>query len=387
MSEEVAIVGIGSTGFKPITPDISYKELMFEAATRAYEDAGGINPRKEIDGFVSCAEDYWEGHSIFDEFAPDQIGAALRHLFTVSGDGLIGLATGYMLIKTGQLSTVVVEAHSKLSDVVTFAGIVNFGLDPIYNRPLGGHPHYMAGLEMTRFLHETGNTREQCAQVVVKNKQNALRNPNAAHGANITLEDVLQSEPYFHPLNRLDISQRADGGVVMVLASESYAKKITDQPVWIKGVGWISDTSYPESREWGRAIYAELAADMAYKMAGIRNPRKEVDFAEIDDSFSYKELQHMEAFKLCGKGKAGKLTELGETEIDGDMPINASGGLLGMGYAIEASGSQRALEAVLQLRGQAGKHQICDAQTGVAQSWRGIPTATGAVAILSSEVK
>jgi len=387
MSEEVAIVGIGCTGFKPITPDISYKELMFEAATRAYEDAGGINPRKDIDGFVSCAEDYWEGHSIFDEFVPDQIGAALRHLFTVSDDGLIGLATGYMLIKTGQLNTVAVEAHSKLSDVTTFTGIVNFGLDPIYNRPLGGHPHYMAGLEMTRFLHETGNTREHCAQVVVKNKHNALRNPNAAHGADITVEDVLQSEPYFHPLNRLDVSPSADGGVVMVLASESYAKKITDQPVWIRGIGWISDTSYPESREWGRAIYAELAADMAYKMAGIRNPRKEVDFAEIDDSFSYKELQHTEALKLCGKGKAGKLTELGETEIDGDMPVNASGGLLGMGYAIEASGSHRVLEAVLQLRGQAGKHQICNAQIGVAQSWRGIPTATGAVAVLSSEVK
>jgi len=387
MSEEVAIVGIGCTGFKPITPDLSYKELMFEAATRAYEDAGGINPRKDIDGFVSCAEDYWEGHSIFDEFAPDQIGAALRHLFTVSGDGLIGLATGYMLIKTGQLNTVVVEAHSKLSDVTTFTGIVNFGLDPIYNRPLGGHPHYMAGLEMTRFLHETGNIREQCAQVVVKNKRNALLNPNAAHGANVTIEDVLHSEPYFHPLNRLDVSPRADGGIVMVLASESYAKKITDQPVWIRGVGWIADTSYPESREWGRAIYAELAADMAYKMAGIRNPQREMDFAEIDDSFSYKELQHMEALKLCGTGTAGKLTELGETEIDGDMPVNASGGLLGMGYAIEASGSQRALEAVLQLRGQAGKHQICDAQTAVAQSWRGVPTATGAVAVLSSEVK
>jgi len=387
MSEEVAIVGVGCTGFKALTPDLSYKELMFEAATRAYADAGGINPRKDIDGFVSCAEDYWEGHSIFDEFAPDQIGAALRHLFTVTGDGLIGLATGYMLIKTGQLNTVVVEAHSKLSDVITFAGIVNFGLDPIYNRPLGGHPHYMAGLEMTRFLHETGNTREQCAQVVVKNKRNALRNPNAAHGSSVKIEDVLQSEPYFHPLNRLDVSPRADGGIVMVLASESYAKKITDQPVWIKGIGWISDTSYPESREWGRAIYAELAADMAYKMARIRNPHKEVDFAEIDDSFSYKELQHMEALKLCGNGKAGKLTELGETQLDGDIPINASGGLLGMGYAIEASGSQRAFEAVLQLRGQAGKHQICDAKIGVAQSWRGIPTATGAAAVLSREVK
>jgi len=384
---EVAIVGIGCTGFRPITPDLSYKELMFEAATRAYQDAGNINPRKDVDAFVTCAEDYWEGHSIFDEFVPDQIGAALRHLFTVPSDGLIGLATAYMLIKTGEFNTVVVEAHSKISDVTTFTGIVNFGLDPIFNRPLGGHPYYMAGLEMTRFLRESGNTREQCAQVVVKNRKNALSNSYAAHGANIAKEQVLESEPYFDPLNRLDISQPCDGGIVIVLASETAAKKLTDRPVWIRGIGWISDTSWPESREWGRAVYAELAADMAYKTAGIRNPQKEINFAEIDDSFSYKELQHLEALKLCRQGEAGKLTEEGETEIDGSLPVNASGGLLGMGYAIEASGLHRALETALQLRGEAGEHQIPNVKAGVAQSWRGVPTATGAVAVLSVEVK
>jgi len=383
---DVAIIGVGCTGFKPITPDVSYKELMFEAATRAYEDAG-VNPRKDIDAFITCAEDYWEGHSIFDEFVPDQIGAVLRHLFTVSSDGMIGLATAYMLIKTGEFSTVVVEAHSKASDVTTFTDIVQFAFDPIFNRPLGGHPYYMAGLEMTRYLHETENTREHCAQVVVKNKKIALSNPYAAHGAHITIEDVLQSEPYAHPLNRLDISAVADGGIVIVLASENAAKKLTDKPVWIKGIGWNSDTSWPESREWGRAIYAELAADMAYKMASIRNPRKEVDFAEIDDSFSYKELQHLEALKLCKRGEAGKLTEEGETEIDGSLPVNASGGLLGMGHAIEASGLHRVCETVLQLRSEAGKHQIHDAKTGVAQIWRGVPTATGAVTVLSTEVK
>jgi acetyl-CoA C-acetyltransferase len=298
---------------------------------------------------------------------------------------MIGLATAYTLIKTGEFNTVVIEAHSKVSDVLTFNGIVNFALDPIFNRPLGGHPHYMAGLEMTRFLHETGNTREQCAQVVVKNRRNALSNPYAAHGAHITMEDVLQSEPYFRPLNRLDISPPSDGGIVMVIASETVAKKLNDKPVWVRGIGWNSDTSWPESREWGRAIYAELAADMAYKKAGIRSPQKEIDFAEIDDSFSYKELQHLEALKLCRRGEAGKLTEEGETEINGNLPVNVSGGLQGMGYAIEASGLHRVFETVLQLRGEAGKHQICDAKTGVAQIWRGVPTATGAVAVLSME--
>ena len=384
--EDVAIVGVGCTGFRPLTPEVSYKEIMFEAATRAYEDAN-VNPRKDIDAFITCAEDYWEGHSIFDEFVPDQLGAVLKHLFTVSADGLIGLATAYMLIRTGQFDTVVVEAHSKASDILTFNDIVAFALDPIFNRPLGGHPYYIAGLEMNRFLHETGTTKEQCAQVVVKNRKNALANAYAAYGAELTIEDVLQSEQMFYPLNRLDISPLADGCIVLVLASSRAAKKLTDTPVWIRGVGWNSDSSWLESREWGRAIYTELAANMAYKTAGIKNPRKEIQFAEVDDLFSYKELQHLEALKLCRHGEAGKLIEEGITQKDGELPVNVSGGALGMGYAPEVLGLQRTLEAVLQLRGQAGKRQLCDVETGLAQSWRGIPTATGAVAVLSLEVK
>jgi len=384
--EDVAIVGVGCTGFRPITPEVSYKEIMFEAATRAYEDAN-VNPRKDIDAFITCGEDYWDGHSIFDEFVPDQVGAVLKHLFTVSADGLIGLATAYMLIRTGQFNTVMVEAHSKASDILTFTDIVAFGLDPIFNRPLGGHPYHIAGLEMNRFLHETGATKEQCAQVVVKNRKNALANAYAAYGAELTVEDVLQSEPMFHPLNRLDISLLADGCIVIVLASCHAARKLTDTPVWLRGVGWNSDTSWLESREWGRAIYAELAANMAYKMAEIKNPRKEIQFAEVDDLFSYKELQHLEALKLCRHGEAGRLTEEGITQREGELPVNVSGGALGMGYAPEVLGLQRALEAVLQLRGQAGRRQLCDVENAVAQSWRGIPTATGAVAVLSREVK
>jgi acetyl-CoA C-acetyltransferase len=354
---------------------------MFEAATKAYEDAG-VDPRRDIDGFVCCSEDYWEGYSIFDEFVPDQVGAALKHLCTVSADGIYGLITAYMQIRAGAFDIAAVEAHSKASDVLTFAGIVAFALDPVFNRPLGGHPHYIAGLEMRRYLYETQATKEQCAHVVVKNKKNALDNPLAAYGANITVEDVLESEPLFCPLGRLDASPLADGCVVMVLASDSMARKLTDTPIWIKGVGWNSDTPWLETRNWGRAIHTELAAEMAYKMAGIRNPRKGIDLFEIDDQFSYKELQHLEALRVCRRGEAGKLTEEGVTQRDGDLPVNPSGGLLGVGYALEASGLQKALEVVLQLRGEARKRQVSDAKTGLAQIWRGVPTASGAVIVL-----
>lgn len=381
--EDVAIVGVGCVGFQPITPELSYKEMMFEAAVRAYEDAG-VDPRRDVDAFVTCAEDYWEGLSIFDEFVPDQLGAVLRRLLTVTADGLFGLATAYMLICTDKFDVVVVEAHSKASDIQTYEGIVSFAFDPIFNRPLGGHPYYVAGLEMSRYLFETKTTMEQCAQVVVKNKRNALANPFACYGADITVDDVLSSETQFYPLKRLEISQLSDGCVVLVLASESIAKKLTDKPVWIRGVGWCTDTPCLETREWGKAVYTELAARMAYRMAGIRSPWSQIDFVELSDMFAYKELQHLEALGFCRRGHAGILIEDGVTETYGELPVNPSGGMLGMGCALEASGLQRVLEAVLQLRGEAGRRQISDVETCVVQTWRGIPTASGAVAVLTS---
>src|ERR671919_544723 len=101
MGDRVAIVGVGHAGYAPITAGLSYKELTFEAALRAYDDAG-IDPRKDVDSFVSVSEDFWEGTSIFDEYVPDQIGAALRPVHTVTADGLLGIATAVMLIRSGQ---------------------------------------------------------------------------------------------------------------------------------------------------------------------------------------------------------------------------------------------------------------------------------------------
>jgi len=380
---EVAIVGVGCLGFQSILPEFSYKELMYEAAVKAYEDAG-IDPRKDVDLFITCAEDYLEGFSIFDEFVPDQLGAVLRHLFTVSGDGLLGLANAYMLIKTGHFDVVVLEAHSKASDMLTLMDVVAFAFDPVLNRPLGGHPYYVAGMDMNRYLHETCTTLEQVSQVVVKNRANALANPYAAYGADVTLDQVLCSDVLFYPLKQLEISLPADGCVVMVLASERVAEKLTDRPIWVQGVGWCTETPSLESRVWGRALETRSAAEMAYKTAGIRTPRKEIDLAEIHDLFAYKELQHMEAMKLCDYGEACSLTEEGVTERSGELPVNPSGGLLGMGYGLEASGLEKLLEVVLQLRGEAGRRQITDAEVGLAHAWRGIPTATGIVAVLSN---
>lgn len=382
MAKRVAIVGVGTTGFRATTPDVSYRELTYEAAVKAYLEAG-IEP-KQVDAFVATSEDFLEGYSISDEYSPDQLGAVLKPIYTIPGDFIHSLASAYMMILSGIGDIMVVQGLSKASNMLTKSDMITFAMDPIYNRPLKESPHAVAGLEMTRFLYETGTSREQCAQVVVKNKRNALNNPLAGHGALIDISYVLNSEVISFPLTKMDISPYSDGAVVMVLAEEKTALRLSEKPIWIRGIGWCSDTPGLETRNWGEATYARLAAEMAYKMAGISYPRKEIDFAEINDEFSYKELQHLEALKICRKGEAGPFTEMGGTDINGDFPVNPSGGCLGVGNLFELNGGHRVLEVVRQLRGEAGKNQLKNVRTGLAQSWRGIPTTTGTVVILSN---
>jgi acetyl-CoA C-acetyltransferase len=356
---------------------------MFEAASRAYEDAG-VNPRKDVQSFVCCTEDFWEGISITDEYMPDQLGAVLRPLCTVSSDGIVGLATAYMHIMSGIADVAVVESHSKISDVLNPSEILSFGLDPVYNHHLDADPRFLAGMEMARYLKDSGTKREDCAQVAVKNKKNALLNPRGVQGASLDKETVLNSQPAATPLTELESSKGIDASIVFVLASAKKAKKLSDDPVWIKGIGWSSDTPIVEDRDFGTAAYVEQAARRAFKMAGVGVPASYFDLAEIDDTYSFKELQSIESLKLAKKGKAGRMLESGIFDRDGQLPVNASGGSLGVGHLLEATGLHRTLEAVLQLRGQAGRLQIPRAKKALVQSWRGIPTATGAVAVLTN---
>jgi acetyl-CoA C-acetyltransferase len=380
MQERVAIVGVGYTSLRPITPEASFRELIFEAAVKAYADAG-IRPH-DVSTFVSVTEDYIEGTAIADEYVPDQLGAVLKPVHTITSDGITGLASLVMQLETGQLDIAVIEGHSKASNVVHPAHIEAFALDPIYARPLGFHPRYVAGLEMQAFLSQTGNTQEQAALVVEKNRGNALRNPLAAYPSNLTAEDVLSSPPEAEPLKRGDIAGCADGAIVMVLVRESLLPRLDGQPVFIDGIGWSQDTPNIEQRELHRAVYTEKAAKMAYLMAGISNLSSQIDFAEVDDTFSYKELQHLEALGLARSGEAGRRLQEGAFSPDGELPVNVSGGHLGCGYTYDMSGLRSVLEVVLQLRGTAGERQVPGVKVGLAQSWRGIPTASGGVVVL-----
>src|SRR3990172_7825698 len=386
MSDRVAIIGIGFTALQPTTPLRSYKELVFEAAQKAYADAG--IRFSEVDSFVTCAEDLNEGVSIFDEYTPDQLGAVQKPMHTLTQDGLCGIADAVMQIRSGLVEMVAVEAHSKASNIQTPDWILDYAVDPVWNRPLGFNPLALAGLEMNHFLHETGITSDQCAHVTAKNRTNALRNPLAAYPARLSPEDVARSPVAFHPLREIEMAQTADGCVVVVLASDDRARtrEVKSQPVWVRGVGFANDSPTLESRDWIRAEYARIAAKMAYRQACIHNPAREIYCFEVDDTYAYKELQHLVALGVYSRpGEAGRAAATGGTRPHGETPVNVSGGALGMGSTLEATGLYRVAELVAQLRGQAGPRQLPRATVGLAQSWRGVPTTSGAVVILVSE--
>ena len=380
MNSHVAIVGVGLTPLRPVSPDLSYREMIFEAATKAYADAG-IGP-PEVDVFVTVAEDLHEGTSIADEYTPDQLGAVRRPVHTVAGDGLQGLAAAVMLVRAGAAELAVVEAHSKASNITTHEQVLALALDPAYERPRRINPHAIAALEMRRYLYDAGASPEVTAAVVVKNRRRALDNPYAAYGAALRTEEVLADAYLADPLRTLEVSPYADGAVVLVLAATDGARR--PRAVGIRGIGWATDEPALSGRSWAQATYARLACDMAYAQAGVLAPADEIDLFELDDTYAYKELQHLEAALHLEIGEGARLAAAGRTGRSGRYPVNPSGGSLGMGYGYDASALVRTAMAVQQLRGEAGALQVSRARTALVVSWRGVPTTSGGAVVLGA---
>ncbi|MHA2503518.1 MAG: thiolase C-terminal domain-containing protein [Candidatus Kariarchaeaceae archaeon] len=379
----VAIVGVGVEGFRTAIRELSYKEMVYQAANKAYADADNFNPRTSDPfrtTFISCEEDLNMGVSITDEYAPDQLGAARRTVHTITGDGIQGMAAAYMQIKTGMFDVAVVEAQSRHSDIVNHNEIQHFALDPGHARQFYATAHAAAGLEKRAYMQATGTTDEMIAEVAARNMRNALHNPNAAFGARATREDILKGEMVASPLRESEIAQGVDGAIVVVMASEQWVKERSNlNPVWVKGMYYATETPNYDTRDWAGAKYASLSAHKVYQQSGL-SP-KDIDIFEVDSTYSYKELQHLDALGVYDKGEAGKALMNGSYGN-----INLSGGTIGVGNGHDVNGLQRVAEVVDQVRGHAGRRQVSGAKNGLAFSWRGVPTTAGAMTILGGEM-
>jgi acetyl-CoA C-acetyltransferase len=288
------------------------------------------------------------------------------------GTGVFVPIQGWYHVASGLFDVVLVVAEEKMSSYYPHAQAAFLTIfDHTTERPLKPNLLWIFALEMNRYMHSYGISKEDIAQVSVLHKKNAADHPAALLGdRDITIEDVLSSEVLAWPVQRYDVSPVSDGAVAIVLAAEHVAKRLTDKPVWIEGVGWNLDTSHWTNRDLAYPRYVEYAARMAYDMAGIREPRKEIHIAEPYDPFDYKALHHLEGLQLAERGQAAQLYTDGIANRDGDLPICPSGGLLGVGNPIAAAGLMKIAELFWQLRGEAGARQVTgNPRRGLAQAW------------------
>jgi acetyl-CoA C-acetyltransferase len=365
--ENAAIIGVGMTRIEANKIRDTFADLAWEAVNKALDDAG-MN-MDDIDNIVTTSNDFWDGRTISCMAVSDASGAYDKNVSCVEGDGTFGAFYGLIRILSGSYGTTLVTAHSKGSEGISSL-ITNATFDPIYERALGLDMITGCAMQAGAFMHRTGTTAEQLAMVSVKNHGNARHNPLAQLPMDLTIDDVLNSEMIADPLHKLDCSPVSDGCCAMIIANEERAFQYKRDPVWIKGVAFCSDTYFLGDRDLSQTRSLTEAARKAFAMAGIGNPANDIDVMELYDAFTYQELMWLEAMGISADGQAGRDLEEGRFAIDGDLPVNPSGGLLS-GHPVIAAGLIRIGEVVKQLRGEAGQYQVKGAQRGVAQGVNG----------------
>jgi acetyl-CoA acetyltransferase len=230
--------------------------------------------------------------------------------------------------------------------------------------------------EKTRkYMAETGTTREDIAQIVVKSRKAASLNPVAQFRAETTVEEVLGSRMISDPLTLQMCSSIGDGAAAVVLCSPAFAKRLgVARPVWVGGSALVSG-----SPDGSKTSAVTRATQQAYEQAGLE-PR-DIHVVEVHDASAPAELICYEALGLCAPGEAAALLRSGATGLNGRVSVNPSGGLLSKGHPIGATGIAQLVELTQQLRGTAGSRQRENAKTALAENAGGQVGVDGAAAV------
>jgi acetyl-CoA C-acetyltransferase len=380
MTERVGIVAVAQTKYHPNRCDVNEEELAWEAVKPVLEETG--LSLWDIESAVTCSQDFWDGRTISNMNVQHVVGAHLQHEDKVCEDGINAVYVAMAQILSGHYDAVLVVAHMKESQGEKSA-IENAAFDPAMMRVLGLDFTSAAAMQAKRYMYKYGITPDQIARVAVRNHTNARNNPFAQDAKDITIEDVLGSKMVSSPIRALDGKPISDGAVAMILCSEKKAKKVSNKPIWIKGVSNCYETHYLGDRDLADCDALTTAAKKAYSMAGIKNPLREIDIAEISTEYSYQEPLWLEGLGLCARGEGGKLIESKTIAMGGKLPVNPSGGVL-PGNPNGVAGIARVAEAVLQLRGEAAERQVKGAKTALAHGYTGICGQHQAVMVLGN---
>jgi acetyl-CoA C-acetyltransferase len=365
---KVGIIGLSQTKYEA---DKSYQtiiEMVSDVVREAMEDAGV--KRDDVDNIVTSCVDLWDGMTASNAMLTDVVGAVMKRESRVAGDGLGAAFLGAMAIMADASDIALVVSQCKGSMGAHY-GISNWVFDPIYQQTLGLDYLSAGALQANLYMKRYGITQEQCARVVIKNLADALNNPYAQVAKKITVEEVMRSPMWAYPIKELDAAPISDGACAVVLCSAEKARAFSKKPVWILGAGSCMETHYLGDRDLTHGEALVRASKQAYKMAGIQDPVKELDVAEVSAAFSYQELLWTELMGFCGRGQGAKILEEGLTSLGGPLPVNPSGGMLS-GNPFFVAGLTRLAETVLQVRGEAGVRQVRGAKMALAHGTYGV---------------
>ena len=368
--DRVAVVGIGQTKHQATRGDVSMAGLVREAASRALEDAGMT--WSDIDAVVvGKAPDFFEGVMMPELFLADALGATGKPLFRVHTAGSVGGSTAIVasqLVQAGIHQRVLTVAFEKQSESeAMWALSMPIPFQPPLHAGAGGYfaPHIRSYMARSKAPDHIG------ILVALKDRQNALKNPYAhLHEHDISFDSIKDSMMLWDPIRYAETCPSSDGACAMVLASESVADAASGPVAWIKGTAMRSEPTMSANRDTVLPRGgSECAADV-YAQAGITDPRKEVDCVEMYVPFSWFEPMWLENLQFAPSGEGWRYVEDGVTQLDGDLPVNMSGGVLSSN-PIGASGMLRFAEAALQVMGEAGEHQIDGVRTAVGHAYGG----------------
>ncbi|MDF3294015.1 MULTISPECIES: thiolase domain-containing protein [Streptomyces] len=368
--EPVAVVGIGQTKHVAARHDVSIAGLVREAAQAALADAelGWA----DVDAVViGKAPDFFEGVMMPELYLADALGAVGKPMLRVHTAGSVGGSTALVaanLIAARVHRTVLTLAFEKQSESNAMWGL---SLPIPFQQPLlagaGGFfaPHVRA------YIRRSGAPDTVGSLVAYKDRRNALRNPYAhVRDPEITLEKVRSSPMLWDPIRYLETCPSSDGACALVLSDTAGARRAPRPPAWVRGGAMRSEPTMFAGKDYVSPRAGQDCAADVYRQAGIAEPRREIDVVEMYVPFSWYEPMWLENLGFAAEGEGWKLTESGVTELDGDLPVNPSGGVLSTN-PIGASGMIRFAEAALQVRGQAGERQVDGARLALGHAYGG----------------
>lgn len=382
---DVAIVGAGMIPFGERF-ELGYYDMIGQAfnETKSHVEADISNDDIEAAwlgtayGTLSLDAEIVSGARLAE--ATGLRGTPITRVENACATGSDAVRNAAHAVESGRYDVVVVVGAEKMRDTST-----DEFMKTITNRPQtrGMTAPAFFAMYARRHMHEYGTTREQMAEVAVKNHENGTKCEYSHFDFTVSTEDVLNAPSVSYPFGLYDCSPQTDGAACVVLASREVAAEYTDDPVWIRGLG-NSAVPYDLTKrdDYTTALPTVNAAEQAYADAGVGPD--DIDVVEQHDCFTFTELLNMEDLGFCEKGNGGEFVASGATRLDGELPVNPSGGLKAKGHPIGATGVAQLCELTWQLRGETGERQVPNPTYALQHNLAG-SLAISNVTVLSSE--